>query len=92
MQIERVRISPLVRSSVSNDGLVLLDVKGGFVFTSNIVGARIWSLIEAHGETCAIARAIAGEFNVDLDRATRDVDAFVAALCARGIVSTERPC
>jgi len=92
MPIERVRISPLVRGSISNDGLVLLDVQGGLVFASNIVGARIWRLIEEHGETCAIARAIAAEFDVDLARATRDVDAFVTALCARGIVSPERPC
>jgi Coenzyme PQQ synthesis protein D (PqqD) len=90
--VDRVRVSPLVRGSISSDGLVLLDVRDGAVLASNVVGARIWRLIEEHGDTRAIARSIAAEFEIDLDRASRDVDAFVAALCARGIISTEQPC
>jgi Coenzyme PQQ synthesis protein D (PqqD) len=92
MTIDRVRVSPLVRGSISSDGLVLLDVQGGVVLASNIVGACIWRLIEEQRDTREIAHSIAAEFGVDLDRAARDVDAFVAALCARGLVSREQPC
>jgi hypothetical protein len=92
MPLDRVRISPLVRGSVSTDGLVLLDVQGGLVLASNPVGARIWQLIEEQHDTSEIATRIAAEFTVDPDRASRDVRAFVAALCARGLVSREHPC
>ena len=88
MPVNRIRVSPLVKGSISDDGLVLLDVRGGVVLASNAVGARIWRLIEDEQDTLAIAGAIAREFDVDPDRARRDVDAFVAALRARGLVSS----
>jgi hypothetical protein len=92
MPTDRVRVSPLIKGSTTDDGLVLLDVRGGLVLASNVVGARIWQLIEEERGTSEIAGCIAAEFNVDRDRATRDVTAFVAALCARGIVAQEDPC
>ena len=92
MTLDRVCVSPLVRGSISSDGLVLLDVTGGCLLASNIVGARIWRLIEEQHTVSDIAHSIAGEFDIALDRATADVEAFVAALCARGLVSPEEPC
>jgi hypothetical protein len=92
MHLDRVRVSPLVRGSISGDGLVLLDVRGGLVLASNTVGARIWRLIEEQHAIGEIAGRIADEFDVAIDRATRDVDAFVAALHARGIVLEDDRC
>ena len=87
MPVDRVRISPLVKASITDDGLVVLDVRGGLVLASNVVGARIWQLLEAEARTNEIANRIAAEFNVDRDRAARDVASFVADLSARGLVS-----
>lgn len=82
----RFQPSPAVKASISGDGLVLLDVDGGLVLASNLVGARIWQLLERrHGGT-DIARQLAGEYAIPLDRAERDVAAFVTALIARGLV------
>jgi hypothetical protein len=92
MAPDRVRVSPLVRSSISTDGLVLLDVRGGVVLASNAVGARIWRLIEDGRAIAEIAGCIASEFAVGPDRAARDVDAFVSALCARGLILREERC
>ncbi len=92
MSVDRVRVSPLVKGSTTDDGLVLLDVRGGVVLASNVVGARIWQLIEEEQDTSEIARSISNEFEVDLERARRDVDAFVAALRARGLAAPEDPC
>jgi Coenzyme PQQ synthesis protein D (PqqD) len=93
MSLDRVRVSPLVKASTTGDGLVLLDVRGGLVLASNVVGARIWQLIEDERATGEIADCIAAEFKVDPDRATRDVAAFVAALRARGVVVAQGdPC
>ena len=73
-------------ASISGDGLVLLDVSGGLVLSSNTVGARIWALLEQRHTRTDIARLLAGEYAIPVDRAQRDVAAFVAALIARGLV------
>ena len=91
MAVDRIRVSPLVKASTTADGLVLLDVRGGLVLASNVVGARIWQLIEAERGTSEIASCIAAEFGVDRDRAAGDVAAFVDALRARGVVEAN-PC
>jgi hypothetical protein len=88
----RFRTSPEVRASVSPDGLVLLDVQGGVVLASNPIGARIWQLIAQRRTPVEIARQLVGEYEVSLDRAERDVDAFVAALVARRLVIAEASC
>jgi len=86
MNDDRFNPSPTVRASVSGDGLVLLDVDGGLVLSSNAVGARIWQLIE-HGHTTGeIAQQLAGDYAVPLERAQHDVAVFVADLIARGLV------
>ncbi|HET7695957.1 MAG TPA: PqqD family protein [Vicinamibacterales bacterium] len=83
---DRFHPSPSVRASVSGDGLVLLDMSGGLVLSSNAAGARIWELLEQRRARREIARHLAGEYAIPLDRAERDVAAFVAALVARGLV------
>jgi Coenzyme PQQ synthesis protein D (PqqD) len=84
-----VRPSPTARASTSVDGLVLLDLGGGLVLTSNRVGARIWELIEHGAEPAAIARQLSLDYEVPLERAERDVAAFVRALATHALVITE---
>ncbi len=84
---ERLRPSLAVRASVSGDGLILLDVDGGLVLSSNAVGARIWQLIEQHRTADEIARQLVDDYAVPADRALRDVHAFVADLKARRLVA-----
>ncbi len=82
-----LRVSPAARASISRDGLVLLDVECGLVLSSNAIGARIWQLIEQRRRPDEIARHLADEYAVPFERARVDVDAFVAALVARGLVT-----
>jgi hypothetical protein len=89
MDQERFRPSPGVRASVSDDGLVLLDVEGGLVLSSNTVGARIWQLIEQARTTEEIALQLVVDYAVPVERARRDVRAFVKDLIARGLVAEE---
>lgn len=90
--LKRVRISNRVRASVSSDGLVLLDLHDGLVLAANGVGAHIWRLIEAQLDSAAIVRHIAEDYGVPLERAERDVAAFLAALESRGLVAREPAC
>lgn len=41
------RISPDVRSTYSEDGAVLLDIRKGLCYSLNPVAARVWSTVEA---------------------------------------------
>jgi hypothetical protein len=86
------QISDAVRASISDDGLVLLDVQGGVVLASNAVGARIWQLVETRLDGVGIAARLARDFDVSIERAQHDVTAFLAALEARGLVKAEPAC
>ncbi|HLG56581.1 MAG TPA: PqqD family protein [Vicinamibacterales bacterium] len=88
----RIEPSPLARASVSPDGLILLDVRGGVLLASNSIGARIWQLIEQQHTVAEIARQLVADYDVPAARAEHDVTTFVAALADRGLISVERPC
>ena len=90
MDDTRVRPSQAVRASASEDGLILLDVDGGLVLASNAVGARIWQLIEQRSTPDHIARRLADEFAIGVDRASHDVRVFLSTLAERGLISEER--
>jgi hypothetical protein len=87
-----LRVSGAVRASISVDGLVLLDLRGGVVLASNSIGARIWQLVESGRDGVEIASSLARDYDVPLERARQDVTAFLAALEARGLVSAEPAC
>ncbi len=78
-----------MKASISSDGLVLLDMNGGLVLASNVVGARIWQLLEERRSRTHIAQQLANEYSIAIDRAERDVAAFVAALIARGLLTPD---
>jgi len=86
------QISDAVRASISDDGLVLLDIQGGVVLASNSIGARIWQLVESRLDALEIASRLACDYDVPVERAQHDVAAFLAALEARGLLSAEPPC
>jgi hypothetical protein len=89
MAADPVRISEHVKASVSDDGLVILDVEGGLMLAANAVGARIWRLLEERCSLDQIARQLASDYGVPLERAEHDLGAFVASLASRGIVTEE---
>lgn len=89
MHDRHLRASPGVRASISSDGLVLLDLDGGMVLSSNVVGGRIWQLVEQRRTPREIARQVAAEYEVSEARAHADVAAFIAALVARGLLAEE---
>ncbi len=84
-----VRLSKTVRASVCGDGLIVLDLQAGLVLSANGVGARIWTLIEQRVDATTIAQRIADDYHVPLDRAQRDVAAFLHDLESRGLVVTD---
>lgn len=92
MNAGRLQVSPVVRASISGDGLVLLDVQGGLLLASNPIGARVWQLLEERRTQAEIAGQLAADYGISFERAERDVAAFVADLAGRGLVTEDRTC
>jgi hypothetical protein len=78
--------SETIRSSVTADGVVLMDVGNGNIFNSNAVGARIWLKLQEGLDIAAIADQISAEFEVPPERVRADVEDFIEKLRANGIV------
>lgn len=90
MDRTHIRIGPHVRASVTDDGLVLLDVVGGLLLASNAVGARIWRLLEEERPWAEIVGCVVHEYAIVRETAERDLSGFIAALASRGLITEER--
>jgi coenzyme PQQ synthesis protein D (PqqD) len=78
--------SETIRSTVTADGVVLLDVGNGKIFNSNGIGARIWLKLQEGLDIAAIVDQISAEFTVPSERVRPDVEDFIEKLEANGIV------
>lgn len=70
-----------VRANLTDDGLVVLDIKQGQIFTANVIAARIWQgiLVDGHSRN-DVVDSIAKECNTPPDVVSNDVDEFIARL------------
>ena len=82
-----MKAAPHVRANVTNDGVVLLDIKSGEIFSANIVAARIWERLLAGDAQTAIVESLAAEFDIPRTVIEQDVREFVESLCARALVT-----
>ncbi len=63
-----------------------MDLARGSVLGLNPAGAFLWSHLPDH-DAEAMARALAGRFEVDLETARGDVRAFLDELLAEGLIT-----
>jgi hypothetical protein len=83
----RFRRSPDVTSRTIGKETVLLDLRSGRYFGLNASGAVIWEAIGPTGATReTMIAGLTARFEVDVTRATADVDEVVATLEAQGLV------
>lgn len=80
-------LSPNVRSTVNEDGVVIMDVASGDVFHSNPIGGLIWSRLRANASVSEIVEDIATRFGVPYAVVEADVATYVAALKEHGLVT-----
>jgi len=76
-----------VKTSVHEEGLVLMDVGRGRVFTANLVGARIWRGVAEGASVESVAETISCEFRVSKQQAMADTVAFLGQLKRAGLLS-----
>ena len=81
----RVRLNPEATASIHEDGLVILHVPSGRIFTSNQTGARIWQRLEERLPLAGIAAEIARDFGTDPATALKDAARFLAELERNGL-------
>lgn len=71
--------------------LVALDVAGGTYFTFNVTARRVWELLEWPRSVEDICAALAGEYEIDVERARDGVAPLIATLMAEGLVEACDP-
>ncbi len=84
-------ISPDVRSTQSEDGAVLLDIRQGLCFSLNAVGAKVWEKLEARQTGITLSQLVselAPLFLVSTVQLTRDLEHYLHELEAKGLVRT----
>lgn len=79
--------SETIRCTMTDDGVVFLDVSNGNIFNSNAVGARIWLKLQEGYDPATIADQISAEFNVPIERTRPDVDELIEKLRANGMLA-----
>jgi hypothetical protein len=82
-----VSVSPEVMLQEIDGEAVLLDLKSECYFGLNLVGTRIWRLLERDGDLRSVHKALLGEFEVEPDRLSEDIQALVAQLADAGLVT-----
>ena len=84
-------VSPDVRSTQSEDGAVLLDIRQGLCFSLNVVGAKVWEKLEA-SQTGLTLSQLVGElapvFAVPTDQLRTDLEHYLHELEAKALIRT----
>jgi hypothetical protein len=68
------------------DTTVLLDVNGGWYYTLNEVGGRIWELVGEKATVAEIVDRLNGEFDASAERLATDTSAMLERLLEAGLV------
>ena len=74
------RVSDTVRSTHTQDGAIVLDVRKGQMFNLNFVGSRILELLKSGSSESVIVDEISREFGVGRELAENDVREFLQSL------------
>ncbi|MHB8217780.1 MAG: HPr-rel-A system PqqD family peptide chaperone [Candidatus Sulfotelmatobacter sp.] len=85
------RLSDTVRSTHSQDGAVVFDIRQGQMFNVNFVGSRILELLKTGSSESAIVDQISREFGVTRDLAENDARQFLENLKKCHLVEEHEP-
>jgi hypothetical protein len=84
-----LKLADQVRSTHSQDGAVILDIRHGQMYRLNLVGSRMVELLkEGHGES-EIVRTLSCDFCVDPRTVEADLREFLAHLEKHHLLETD---
>jgi SAM-dependent methyltransferase len=78
-----------VLSQRLGEELILLNLRAGTYHVLNETGTRVWEALQRGHSFADIAAAIANDYDVSLDRATRDVAAVLGSLAEARLIRQE---
>jgi hypothetical protein len=84
-------LSQDVRLTKSQDGGILLDLRGGAFFHLNPAATRILELLKAGADYTTIVRVIGTEFEASESVVKTDIDDFLATLRTARLLQDEEP-
>ena len=85
----RLTVDSEAASSIHENGIVILHLGNGRVFSSNETGARIWRGIEREESLKTIAAEISDEYQIPITSAREHISAFVADLECHSLIRRE---
>ena len=86
----KLHVAPDVKASLHAEGVVLIHLGKGTVFSANLAGARIWSGAAKRWSIQKLASSLAGEFHISVQAALQDAAEFLAQLEAEGLLLPDR--
>ncbi len=75
--------------TVIDGEVALIHIHDSRLYWLNPVASRIWTLSDGQNSAEAIATALCQEFDVEYDRALRDVEQMVSAFVAKQLIYEE---
>jgi hypothetical protein len=84
-----IRLSQSVRTAVSPDGAVVLDVKHGHMYRANPIGSKILELLKRGFSQARIIGEISLLCNVPAEAIASDVGEFLALIEQQHLVETD---
>ena len=85
----KLKISPEVHSQEVGGETVLLDLNSESYFGLDEVGTRIWQLLQEKRDMGSIFETILGEYDVEAEQLSKDLDELVQKLVEAGLVERE---
>jgi hypothetical protein len=82
----KMKISEHVRTTMTQDGAVVMNIKGGHMVTLNPIGSIIWQQLSDGRAPEPIADRLASEFGIEQAQALTDVNEFVQQLEAHQLI------
>ncbi len=83
-----MKISEHIRTTITQDGAVLMNIKGGSMLTLNPTASIIWQRLSDGHTATQIAAQLASEFGVSHEQASTDVNEFLEQLEAHHLIES----
>src|SRR5258707_14906414 len=84
----KMKISEHVRTTMTQDGAVLMNIKGGHMVTLNPIGSIIWQQLRDGQSREQIAAHLASEFGISQEQASADVNEFLEQLETQHLIES----
>lgn len=85
----RFHIAADAKASPHPEGVVLINLRTGMVFSANRAGALIWKAVVERSTLGRIAERISAEFHIPVPAARQDAVEFLAQLRAEGLLAPD---